>query len=174
MPRCLLALLALLALAPGCTTMERPEVHVTNITPLESTLFEQRMQVDLRLQNPNPTDLALRGLDFTLDVNHRRLARGLSNEPIVVPALGEAEATIITSTTLFDLVRQASGLGVESELTYQLSGRVHLDSGFGRTLRIEQSETLTALPRLGYPADRPLTDVILPEMEPLAPPIVEP
>src|SRR6185295_18373503 len=39
----------------GCASWlmkgEPPEVLVTNITPLEATAFEQRLQVDLRIRN---------------------------------------------------------------------------------------------------------------------------
>ena len=45
----------------GCASWlmkgEPPEVLVTNITPLEGTAFEQRLQVDLRIRNPNDFDL---------------------------------------------------------------------------------------------------------------------
>ena len=47
----------LLATATGCASWfikgEQPEVLLTNITPLESTPFEQCLKVDLRFRNPN-------------------------------------------------------------------------------------------------------------------------
>ena len=45
---------------------EPPEVLVTNVTPAGGQRFEQRLQVDLRIRNPNDFDLAVTGIDFRL------------------------------------------------------------------------------------------------------------
>ena len=50
-------LVTLVGCAPWLMKGEPPEVLVTNITPLEGTAFEQRLQVDLRIRNPNDFDL---------------------------------------------------------------------------------------------------------------------
>ncbi len=46
----------------GCASWfmkgEPPEVLVVNVTPLEAAALEQRLQVDLRIRNPN--DFAVR------------------------------------------------------------------------------------------------------------------
>lgn len=48
--------LACILTGVGCASWfmkgERPDVLVANVTPLESTAFEQRLQVDLRIRNP--------------------------------------------------------------------------------------------------------------------------
>ena len=76
----------LLVATVGCASWlmkgEPPEVLVTNVTPLEATAFEQRLQVDLRIRNPNDFDLLVTGIDFTLNLNGKRLARGLGNKDI--------------------------------------------------------------------------------------------
>jgi LEA14-like dessication related protein len=64
---------------------EPPEVLGTNVTPLEGTAFEQRLQVDLRIRNPNEFDLLFAGMDFTLILNGKRLARGLGHTAITIP-----------------------------------------------------------------------------------------
>lgn len=73
----------------GCASWlmkgEPPEVLVRNITPLEATAFEQRLQVDLRIRNPNDIDLLVTGIDFTLILNGKRLARGLGHTAITIP-----------------------------------------------------------------------------------------
>jgi LEA14-like dessication related protein len=73
---------------------ERPDLLVTNVTPLESTAFEQRLQVDLRIRNPNDFDLRFTGIDFTLDLNGKRLARELGNKELTVPRLSDAVLTV--------------------------------------------------------------------------------
>ena len=108
---------------------EPPEVIVTNITPLETTAFEQRMKVDLRISNPNDYDLRVTGMDFKLDVNGKQLARGLSNKELVVPRLATAVTSVETSTTTFDLIRQAFGMSHKQELAYEIKGVLHLSDG---------------------------------------------
>jgi LEA14-like dessication related protein len=108
---------------------EPPEVIVTNIIPLETSAFEQRMKVDLRINNPNDYDLHVTGMDFKLDVNGKRLARGLSNKDLIVPRLAMAVTSVETSTSTLDLIRQAFGMSQKQELAYTITGVLHLSDG---------------------------------------------
>jgi LEA14-like dessication related protein len=137
----LTAILALLVLA-GCaslSSLEAPEVRVTSLEWLEPAQgsLEQRFAVGLRLVNPNNRALMVDGLDFDLDLNGRRLARGVTNRAFELPRLGEAETSIIVTTSVIDLLRQALEIGSRTDMTgmdYELRGRVHLGSGFVRTV----------------------------------------
>jgi LEA14-like dessication related protein len=104
-------------------------VLVTNVTPLEATMFEQRLRVDLRVRNPNDFDYHLTGIDFTLNLNGKRLARGLGSAEVTVPRLGDAVMTIDTSTSTFDIVRQLLQLSQKQELTYDIKGVLHSTNG---------------------------------------------
>ncbi len=108
---------------------EPPEVLVTNITPLEATAFEQRLQVDLRIRNPNDFDLLVTGIDFKLNVNGKRLARGLGNKDVTVPRLSDAVVSVQTSTSTFDVIRQVMGFSQKQEVAYDISGVLHLKDG---------------------------------------------
>jgi LEA14-like dessication related protein len=123
----------LLATTIGCAGWfaagEPPDVLVTNIAPLDSTAFEQRLQVGLRIRNPNDHDLQVTGMDFRLDLNGTRLARGLSNQDFAVPRLGEAVVTVETSTSMLDIVRQVLGLRTASRLAYAISGVLYVQGG---------------------------------------------
>jgi LEA14-like dessication related protein len=117
----------------GCASWfmkgEPPDVLITNVTPLESSAFEQRLQVDLRIRNPNDFDLHVTGIDFTLDLNGNRLARGLSNKELTVPRLGDAVLTVQTSASTFDIVRQVLSMSQKQELSYDISGVLHSQDG---------------------------------------------
>ena len=108
---------------------EPPEVLVTNVTPLEASAFEQRLQVDLRIRNPNDFDLAVTGIDFKLDLNGNRLARGLGNKELVVPRLSDAVTSVETSTSTLQVVRQLLSFSGNQPLTYHLTGVVHTKAG---------------------------------------------
>lgn len=117
----------------GCASWmmkgEPPEVLVTNVTPLEASAFEQRLQVDLRIRNPNDFDLAVTGIDFRLDLNGNRLARGLGNKELVVPRLSDAVTSVETSTSTLQVVRQLLSFSGNQSLTYHLTGVVHTKEG---------------------------------------------
>lgn len=123
----------LLTTTAGCASWfikgEAPEVLVTNVTPLESTPFEQRLKVDLRVRNPNDYDLQVTGLDFRLELNGKRLARGLGNKEFTVPRLSDAVVSVETSTSTLDVVRQILGLRETQQLAYGITGVLHLKDG---------------------------------------------
>lgn len=129
----LLPLLATTLLVAGCATWfmkgEPPEVLVTNVTPLDATVFEQRLRVDLRIRNPNDFDYHLTGIDFTLNLNGKRLARGLGSKEVTVPRLGDAVMMIDTTTSTLDIVRQLFQLSQKQELAYDIKGVLHSTDG---------------------------------------------
>jgi LEA14-like dessication related protein len=106
---------------------EAPEVQLVNITPMDTTMFEQRLQVDLRVRNPNVFDLQVIGLDFTLQLNEQRLARGLMNKASTIPRLGDSVLSVETTTSTFDVMRQLLNLSQRQDVTYQVKGVLHLD-----------------------------------------------
>jgi len=123
----------LLVTTAGCTSWfmkgEPAEVLVVNVTPLEVTALEQRLQVDLRIRNPNDFDLFVTGIDFTLNLNGKRLARGLSNKDFTVPRLSDAVVLVQTSTSTFDVVGQFLNLSRSQDLSYNITGLLHLKDG---------------------------------------------
>lgn len=134
-----LVLGACAALRPA---LQAPDVYVIEVTPLEGGMLEQRVRVDLRILNPNDFDMHVTGLDFELEVNETRLARGVSSETLIVPRLGEGVVSVIASTTVFDLVRQFLTLksSEDLELGYAIRGNLHLER-YGR-LPFERSSSL--------------------------------
>jgi LEA14-like dessication related protein len=144
--------LVLLALSSfplqGCSAfgpaIERPEVVLMNLRPLESTLFEQRVETELRIRNPNDMELDITGLDVEISLNGMRLARVLSNEAVKVPRFGEATIKAVASTSATTILRQIAALqktGGEDP-SYGLRGHVYLGSGFRRRVKLEHSGKL--------------------------------
>lgn len=138
---------ALACLLAGCSTLgpalEQPEVYLLSITPLESTLFEQRVETEFRLRNPNDIDLAIDGLDLVVKVNGTRLARVLSSDSVTVPRFGEAKLKATASTSTLDVLRQISALSHSQEPSYEISGYVYLGDRFRRRLHLDTAGRLT-------------------------------
>jgi LEA14-like dessication related protein len=127
--------------AAGCatiTSLEAPEIQLTSLQLLapEPGSLEQRFAVGLRVINPNNRSMAVDGMDFELDLNDKRLARGVTNRAFELPRLGETETTVVVTTSVLDLLRQAVDYAgrPDAPLNYRLRGRVHLGSGFVRSV----------------------------------------
>ena len=142
MKRLVPSIALLVLIASGCATQPSVDVFVIGLTPLESTGLEQRMRIDLRLLNSGDAPIAARGLKLALAVNGKPLARGVSNQPFSVPSLGETTTSIVTSTSLFDVVRQAMGIGTATSLDYEVSGTIYRQSGFPSGIGFSRSGTL--------------------------------
>lgn len=129
----LLLCMATFATLSGCAFWflkgEIPEVLITNITPLDSTPFEQRLKIDLRVRNPNDYELHVTGMDIRLDLNGTRLARGFGNQAFTVPRLSDSVVTIETTTSTLDVVRQILGLRKVQALSYEVNGVLYLTDG---------------------------------------------
>jgi LEA14-like dessication related protein len=133
----LLALLTALLLA-GCVTpppaLEAPNVSLSDIRLLDVSLFEQRFALKLRVQNPNPVELPVTGMNIRLDINDVELGRGVSNQAATVPAYGETlfDINLVSNVArLIDQIRALEG-GKGESLRYRLSGGVSVANRLGK------------------------------------------
>ncbi len=132
-------LLGACALAPKFTA---PTLSVVSVQAQSSDLWEQHLRVRVRVQNPNPRALPVKGLEYTLEVEGQELANGSSAASFVVPAMGEAEfdmnVTAHLASALIALLGQhgadAAGEGVD----YRLVGKVSLSEGLMRSIPFDQ------------------------------------
>ncbi len=57
----------------ACSTIPRdfetPKFGIADIAPKTVTVFEQRFDIQLRIQNPNNFDLTINGIRFEIDLN---------------------------------------------------------------------------------------------------------
>ena len=127
-----------LALALGGCAQYRPvDVFVINLQPTEGSALEQRIRIDLRIQNPNDQPIDAHGMQIRLDVNGARLARGVSDAAFTIPRLGETTTSIVATTSLFDLAKQIVALSGTQSFKYVLEGDVYVDrmpGGLGRSV----------------------------------------
>ena len=121
------AMLGLTALG-GCAGlqlgMKKPEVTVANIRLLDGNLLEQRFLLTLRVMNPNTSEIAIEGLTFKVDLNGQPFAKGVGNQPVVVPRLGEAMVDVTATTGLGGLLRQFKAFKGREKVDYRISGRL--------------------------------------------------
>lgn len=145
------ALLAAVLLS-SCSIFEPepPQVRVADLRLLDSTVFEQRFEINLTIGNPNDFALPLDGLTFDLEVNGETFARGFSNQRVTIPRLGEGRVSVAASTTLIEVMRQMQLFAEYGDVTYRLSGVAYLDSLRRRRVPYESEGSF----RLLSPASR--------------------
>jgi LEA14-like dessication related protein len=140
--RCSLVSLLLLSLA-GCSLfipkLETPKLSVVNVELQKSDLWEQRMRVRMRVENPNDRPIPVKGLTVMLEVQGQELAHGVSGASFLVPALGEAEfdmnMTANMAGALLKFLGKNDQLGDTVE--YRVRGKLSLSEGLMRSIPFE-------------------------------------
>jgi LEA14-like dessication related protein len=122
---------------------EPPRVSLVGIQPLDMTLMEQRYRLALRILNPNEVEIPVEGLSYSVELNGRDFAYGVSRQAVTIPAYGEAIVEVEVVSSLLDMLRQLQALddGKRRRLDYRISGDLSL-SGRRARLPFEYSGTL--------------------------------
>jgi LEA14-like dessication related protein len=159
-PRAIVVVIALVTagscagIGPG-QRVDRTQVRLADLGFAEIGLFEQRFRMTLRIGNPNDFALPIDGLRYTLEVNDRAFASGLSNRSLTVPRLGEATVEVEASTTLLDVVGQFMALSSREALSYRMIGTAFLRGVARREVPFEQSGSFRMAPGARAASPRP-------------------
>ena len=148
-----MGLVGSLALA-GCAGIPRnlqtPEVSFVGLRSVEASVFEQKLEVRLKVRNPNDIELPVNGLEVDIELAGEPFARGISAREFVVPALGEAEFDMhVTANAAPALLRIAGGDRKSREIDYRLKGKLSTRIGMLRTIPFEQGGKLPISDLLG-------------------------
>jgi LEA14-like dessication related protein len=140
--RLLLLAISALPLLSACAALPRleaPKLSVVALTLQSADIFSQRLQVRMRVLNPNTRELPIKGISYRIEVNDSELGRGLTNTPFVVPAMGEAEFDVQVTTNLAGtLARLLLRRDSQEAFDYRLVGEVALSSGFLRRIPFDE------------------------------------
>ncbi|MGB5304925.1 MAG: LEA type 2 family protein [Gammaproteobacteria bacterium] len=143
--------LACVALLSACASMhaykEAPRVSLASIQPKTLNLFEQRYALQLRILNPNDTAIPIRGLSYSLEINGREFAYGVSQQSVSVPSFGEAllDVDLISNFLNMLQVLQDNSKETHSSLKYRLVGNIALADSL-RKLPFDYQGELVYLP----------------------------
>ncbi|MCU7815620.1 MAG: LEA type 2 family protein [Candidatus Thiodiazotropha sp. (ex Lucinoma kastoroae)] len=153
----LASLITLLLVFSGCASLqhqkERIKVTIADLSPLKSTLMEQRFLVKIRLQNRSKEALNIDGMSFDLDLNGKNFASGVSSQAATIPGYSESMLEVKISSTVFGLIRQLDALqGRQGEpFEYRISGNLSTpDSLFA--LPFSESGEINLLPSTTPPS----------------------
>lgn len=130
--------------------LKTPEVSFIGLQAVEATVFEQKLQVRMKVHNPNTIELPVNGLDIDIELADEPFAHGVSARQFVVPAEGEAEFDmLVTANAATALLKLASGGGKAGDVGYRLKGKLSTKLGLLRTIPFEETGTLPISDLLG-------------------------
>jgi LEA14-like dessication related protein len=138
------AMLAITA-CTGLGDLQTPHLEVIGIQMLSTDMFAQRFTVRMHVKNPNDIELPVRGIDYKLFLMGDQFAEGVTNEPFVLPALGEAEFDMnVTTNFVSSLGRLVSrmGGGKLEDVDYELAGTLMIDKGMVRKIPFNKRGTV--------------------------------
>jgi len=141
-----LALAALLAVA-GCATLspdyEQPTVALTSLRALPSEGVAPTFEVGLRIVNPNPDDLVLKGIVYTIRLDGRDVVKGVGKDFPVIEGYTQEDVTLTASVDLLgglqfiaDAMRKR-----DTQLAYEFEARLDL-AGLYPSIRVRESGNL--------------------------------
>jgi len=129
----------------GLGDLQTPQLEVLGVQILSTDMFAQRFTVRMHVQNPNDIELPVKGIDYTLLLMGDQFAEGTTDQPFVLPALGEAEFDMtITTNFVSSLGRLISrmGGGKLEDVEYELAGTLMVDKGFVRKIPFNKRGTV--------------------------------
>src|SRR5262245_4008328 len=145
------ALLAITA-CTGLGDLQTPQLDVLGVQMLSTDMFAQRFTVRMHVKNPNDIELPVKGIDYQLLLMGDQFAEGTTNEPFVLPALGEAEFDMTVTTNFvssFGRLISRMGGGKLEDVEYELAGTLMVDKGFVRKIPFNKRGTVDFTRALG-------------------------
>jgi LEA14-like dessication related protein len=134
-------------LEAGCVLapkLQAPSLSIVSVQLASGTLWGQRLKVRVHVHNPNDRALAVKSVEYTLEVEGQPFASGLSDSSFVVPALGETEFDMSMTINVAGALLKLLGRGPDAlgqSVAYRLTGKVSLAQGLLRSIPFEQSGT---------------------------------
>jgi len=147
--------LVLYAALAGCaglpSDLRTPEISFVGMRALDASLFEQRLEVRMRVRNPNIIELPVKGLDVDIELADEPFAHGISAREFVVPAQGEAEFDMIVTANAATALMKIAGSDRKSReaIGYRVKGTLSTRLGLLRSIPFDESGTVPLNELLG-------------------------
>jgi LEA14-like dessication related protein len=117
-----------LAACAGSFGPPPPRVRIIDLRPLDATMFEQRWEVLLRVEEQAGTGLQVDAMTAAIELNGQEFGTGRSDRPFLLPAHGEHEMSLPLRGSGLGLVDQLATIGRRGELKWRIEG-VFLSAG---------------------------------------------
>jgi len=105
---------------------EKPRAQVTQVKILSGDRDGVLLGVSVAVENPNPTEITLRELTYDLELAGRPLAKGMSENQMVIPASGRSEVQLPVRVQFQDLFRSLAEIIKKPKTAYRVTGAAKL------------------------------------------------
>jgi LEA14-like dessication related protein len=140
-------------LVTGCaslpTNLKTPEVSFVSLRAVDASVFEQKLEVRMKVHNPNSIALPVNGLDVDMELAGEPFAHGVSAREFVVPANGEAEFDMNVTANAMNALLKIAGERSTEAIGYKLKGKLSTRIGLLRTIPFEETGTVPVADLLG-------------------------
>jgi LEA14-like dessication related protein len=138
-----LAVCLALALAGGCVLVpkfQEPHLDVVDVQMVRGDLLQQQLRVRMSVQNPNSRELAVRSIQYQVQLAGEAFGHGESERDFIVPANGASEFDVNLTTNAAAMVLRLLGSGRKLDaVDYHITGTVLLAKGVKRSIPFDQS-----------------------------------
>jgi LEA14-like dessication related protein len=138
-------LLGLFSGLSGCSwfagDLQDPSVELMKVDVVKAKLTEQEFLLHLRLDNPNDSDMPIRGLTFTLYLNDIKLADGEADVWTTVPANGHRTLKVPLRTNLWRHLKPIAKMLEKHDqpIRYRFYGVADTGVVFGSSVHLERN-----------------------------------
>jgi len=140
-------LLFLALLLAGCATLdpdyEEPSVALTSFRALPADGMVPSFEVGLRIINPNPQDLELVGIVYSIELDGREIVKGVGKDFPVIEGYSQEDVTITASVQLLSGLRLITDMMGEqrNDLEYAFNAKLDL-GGLAPSIRVSEKGRL--------------------------------
>ena len=139
-------LLAFVLATAGCTGLffEEPTITLKEIHVRQVSLTDADLLFVAEIKNPNPYELRLKSLDYTVHLNNRETGGGSLQKEISVPASSSAPVEIPVTARFGSLGGVAKLYLTGQELAYRIEGKALVKAGlFDRTFPFSRTGVIS-------------------------------
>ena len=153
------AVLTLLTLTAGCASLsnlEPPELTLVQVVPVEVTVFETTLDVQLRIANPNPDPITFEGASFKLTLDERKIGRGMTPETVTIDRFATEVVNLTFHVSNTSVLLRIQEILESKTVSYGVSGKLYVQLGTGtRKLKVQNTGQID----LNQPPTDPLPEL---------------
>ena len=122
----------------------RPEVHLTNLTLKNATLFETALECTVRVDNENSEDVTIDGGTHKLYLNDLYVGKGFSKESVTIGRFSTAEVPVEISLSNLSMLTKIVSIVEAPEISYIIDSSLVLGGKYsGSRVSSSTKDTLT-------------------------------
>ncbi len=121
-------------LCAGCSSMgslEPPDVTLAGVQLTEVTMFETTIETRLRIGNPNNESLTFDGASFKLELEDRKVGRGMTPERFTIPRLSTEVVDVTFHVNNAAAMLRLKQILEQQTVTYSVWATLYLERSTG-------------------------------------------